>query len=106
MGRRTGYRGVRQWLPSTVGGFHSPRACRYAVAPRPVRGRQGRAARRVGIAELGRAPLGRRTGVEPVWKLSADGPRMTSVLLPASGRRIERYALRHPALTAGGGAAP
>src|ERR1700756_3175515 len=79
-----------------MGGLHSPRFGRYSVAPRFIRGRQGRAARRVGPAELGRAPLGRRSGIEPV----------TSLLLPASGRRIERYTLRNEALSGGGRTAP
>ena len=41
-------------------------------------------------------PLGRRTGVEPV----------TDLLLPASGRRIERYTLRNTALPGRGGTTP
>ena len=55
--------GLRERLQAAVGGVHPPRGRRRAVEVRPVRGRQGRAARRACDEELGRAALGRRAGV-------------------------------------------
>ena len=86
---------LRQRLQDAVGGVHPPRRRRRAVQVEPARRRQGRAARRVRIAQLEGAALDRRASAGDLTARSFGltfAIRSSSVALARRGGRYPMWA--------------